>query len=60
MKKIINYYDFVNFAEKSSNKTLAFKWCNARISVDLDGIIFLRHTTQKCLCIIENRVGYTN
>lgn len=40
MKRIINYYDFVEFAKRRLNSTVAFRWCNACISVDFSGKIF--------------------
>ena len=40
MKRITNYYDFVDFAKRRLNSTVAFRWCNACISVDFSGKIF--------------------
>ena len=53
MKRITNYYDFVDFAKRRLNSTVAFRWCNACISVDFAGKIFF--TSYKTEMLAYNR-----
>ena len=56
MKRITNYYDFVDFAKKRLNRTAAFRWCKASILVDLAGnIVFTSYKTE--MLILDRKWG---